>query len=133
MRTRIALVLGAALMASTAHAQSGSAIAPGDGPQYTRDPAGTRFSPLAQINTGNVAKLAPAWSFRVRPDGGGGIVSSATPIVVDGVLYLPIGDAIVALEPETGKEIWRHPVTGGLARRAVSYWPGDQDHPARIF
>ena len=134
MKTRIAWALGAALMASTAHAQSGPAtIAPGDWPRYTRDPGGTRFSPLNQINTGNVAKLAPAWSFRVRPDGGGGIVSSATPIVVDGLLYLPIGDSVVALEPETGKEIWRHAVTGGVVRRAVSYWPGDQDHPARIF
>lgn len=134
MRTSIALVLGAALVASAAHAGSGAATpAPGDWPRYTRDLAGTRYSPLTQINTGNVSKLAPAWSFKVAPNGGGALVSSATPIVVDGMLYLPVGDAVVALEPETGKQIWRHPVTGGLARRAVSYWPGDEDHAARIF
>ena len=134
MRTRIALLFCAALMSSAAHAQSGkAAIDPGDWPRYTRDMGGTRFSPLAQINTGNVGALAPAWSFRVRPEGGGSIVSSATPIVVGGVLYLPIGNAVVALDPDTGKEIWRHPVTVGAARRTVSYWPGDMDHAPRIF
>ena len=134
MRAKIALVLGTALTMSAAHAQSGaSGIAPGDWPRYARDLSGTRFSPLDQINTGNVAKLATAWSIRVRPEGGGAIVSSATPIVVDDVMYYPVGNAVLALEPETGKEIWRHPVTDGAARRAVSYWPGDKDHAPRIF
>ncbi len=134
MRTRMALMLGAALLALAAQAQSGkAAIDPGDWPRYTRDLNGQRYSPLTEINTGNVARLAPAWSFKVRPEGGGGIVTGATPIVVDGVLYLPVGNAVVALEADSGKEIWRHPVTDGLARRAVSYWPGDKDHPARIF
>ena len=134
MRTRIALTLGAALMFSTAYAQAGEGTpAPGDWPRYARDPAGDHYSPLTQIDTGNVSRLAPAWSFQLRPDGGGAIVSSATPIVVDGVLYLPLGNAVVALQADTGKEIWRYPVASGAARRAVSYWPGDKDHPARIF
>ena len=138
MRTAIALLLGAALLAPLAHAQTGgqsatAPIAPGDWPRYTRDAGGTRFSPLTQIDAGNVGKLAPAWSVRVRPEGGGSGVSSATPIVVGGLMYLPIGNAVVALEPETGKEIWRHPVSEGAARRTVSYWPGDTDHAPRIF
>ena len=134
MRIRTALILGTALLVSAAHAQSGpEKIAPGDWPRNTRDLAGTRFSPLDQINTGNVSQLAPAWSFKVRPEGGGALVTSATPIVIDNMLYLPIGNAVVALEADTGKEIWRHPVTGGLARRGVTYWPGDRKHPARIF
>ena len=134
MRTRMALALGAALMVSTAHAQSGKApLPPGDWPRYTRDLAGDRFSPLTQINTGNISRLAPAWSFRLRPEGGGSIVTGTTPIVVDGVLYLPIGNAVVAMDAASGKEIWRHPVATGLARRAVSWWPGDRDHPARLF
>src|SRR5579862_3614682 len=117
MQNRVALTLGAMLMASAAHAQSATdKINPGDWPRYTRDYSGTRFSPLTQINTGNVDKLATAWSLRVRPNGGGSIVSSATPIVVDGVMYYPVGDAVLALEPDTGKELWRHPVTGGAVR-----------------
>ncbi|WP_375203304.1 outer membrane protein assembly factor BamB family protein [Hyphococcus sp.] len=105
----------------------------GDWPRYARDLAGTRYSPLKDINRQNVSSLAPAWSFRVRPKGGGALVSSATPIVIDGVLFLPIGNAVVALEAHTGVEIWRHKVTNGLARRTVSYWPGDGDYEARIF
>ena len=134
MRIRIALAFGVALLASAAQAQSGAATpAPGDWPRFTRDLAGTRYSPLTQINTGNVSTLAPAWSFKVRPEGGGGIVSETTPIVVDDTLYLPIGDAVVALQADSGKEIWRHPVITGTVRRAVSYWPGDLDHAPRIF
>ncbi|MDB5684437.1 MAG: quinoprotein glucose dehydrogenase, partial [Sphingomonas bacterium] len=96
MRNRVALALGASLLLAPAHAQTGpAALDPADWPRYTRDLAGTRHSPLAQINTGNVARLATAWTFRVRPEGGGSIVSSATPIAIDGVLYMPIGNAIV--------------------------------------
>ncbi|MGI4880403.1 MAG: PQQ-binding-like beta-propeller repeat protein, partial [Janthinobacterium lividum] len=134
MRTLLALVLGTTLVVPAVGAQSGgAATAPGDWPRYTRDLGGTRFSPLTQINAGNVARLAAAWSFKVRPEGGGSIVSSATPIVVDGIMYLPVGNAVVALEPDTGKEVWRHPVAVGAARRAVSYWPGDRKHQPRIF
>ena len=41
-----------------------------DWPTYNRDLAGTRYSPLTQINTKNVATLAPAWSYRLRPEPG---------------------------------------------------------------
>jgi quinoprotein glucose dehydrogenase len=134
MRMAVGLLLSVALALPAAQARSGrEKIDKGDWPRYTRDLAGTRFSPLKQINTSNVSKLATAWSFRVRPEGGGSIVGSATPIVIDDVLYLPIGNAVVALEADTGKEIWRHPVPTGLVRRAVSYWPGDKDHRPRIF
>jgi quinoprotein glucose dehydrogenase len=124
-----AALLGTAALAGSAPEK----IDPGEWPRYTRDQGGTRFSPLTEINRGNVAKLTQAWSFKVRPDGGGSIVSSATPIMVGGLLYMPVGNAVVALEPETGREIWRHPVTQGAARRAVSYWPGDKGHGPRIF
>lgn len=32
---------------------------------YTRDLAGTRYSPLKQIDTGNVAKVTEAWSYKL--------------------------------------------------------------------
>lgn len=134
MRKRSAFVLSALLMLPAACTQSrNEAIDPGDWPRYTRDLAGTRYSPMTDINTTNVSTLTTAWSFKVRPEGGGSIVSSATPIAVEGVLYLPIGNAVAALEGDTGNEVWRYPVTEGLARRTVSYWPGDKDHASRIF
>ena len=40
-----------------------------DWPMYNRDLAGTRYSPLTQINTTNVARLTQAWSYRLRPEG----------------------------------------------------------------
>ena len=60
--------------------------------------------------------------------------SQATPIVVDGVMYLPAAGRVVAIEPETGREIWRYPVTGGApSRRGVAYWPGEGGNPPRII
>src|SRR5262245_35286857 len=74
---------------------------------YNHDLAGTRFSPLSQINTSNVARLTQAWVY--RPNATGGRPSAeVTPIVVNGVMYLTAGNRVVALEPETGKEIWRY-------------------------
>src|ERR1700749_1113769 len=120
MRVAFALALGASLLSTAAFAQSDKDLKPGDWPRYARDLGGSHYSPLSQITAANVSKLQTAWSFKVRPEGGGGIVSSATPIVVDGVLYLPVGNAVVAMDGATGQELWRHPVTGGLARRLVT-------------
>src|ERR1700691_4865897 len=80
-----------------------------DWPMYNRDAAGTRFSPLTQINTKNVAKLIRAWSYPLRSAGTGrgtprASGSEATPIVIDGVMYLPAAGRVVALQPETGRE-----------------------------
>src|SRR5258705_13791007 len=69
---------------------------------YDHDLAGTRFSPLTEINAGNVAKLEKAWTFSFPPPpagrGGGGLLSSseAVPLVVAGVMYLPAGNTVVA-------------------------------------
>jgi quinoprotein glucose dehydrogenase len=49
-------------------------------------------------------------------------------------MYLTAGNRVVALEPETGREIWRYPATGAQpSRRGVAYWPGDREHAARIL
>jgi len=121
------------MLASGPAFSSETAPAPADWPRYARDLAGTRFSPLDQIDTANVRALETAWTFRIAPEGGGMIASSATPIVIDGVLYYPQGSAVVALEAHTGKVIWRHKLAEGAARRSVSYWPGDGTMRPRIF
>src|SRR4030095_4723444 len=118
----------------------------GDWPTYNRDLAGTRYSPLTQITTANVAMLTQAWSYRLRPAPGVSvpaidkpassfeIFQEVTPIVVNGVMYLPSGHRVVALEPETGKEIWRYELPEGIASfRGVAYWPGDGQLQPRIF
>jgi quinoprotein glucose dehydrogenase len=127
-------------------AQTRSAGEDRDWPTYNRDLAGTRYSRLTQINTSNVSTLVQAWSYRLRPEPGQAVPAidkpassfemfqQVTPIVVNGVMYLPSGNRVVALEPETGKEIWRYELPEGLASfRGVAYWPGDSKLPARIF
>src|SRR5262249_43447658 len=62
------------------------------------------------------------------------LYQEVTPIVVDGIMYLPAGDRVVALEPETGKELWTHELNDTLASfRGVSYWTGDRNNPPRII
>src|ERR1051326_9555414 len=40
-----------------------------DWPVYGRDPGGTRFSPLTQINARNVAQLQRAWTYHTGEQG----------------------------------------------------------------
>lgn len=74
-------------------------------PSYGRDYTNQRYSPLAQINRSNISQLGPQWSFK------SGIKGSfqATPIVVDGVMYLSLPyNHVVALDAKNGKELWRY-------------------------
>jgi glucose dehydrogenase len=106
---------------------------PGEWPTYNHDLAGTRYSPLTQINASNGARLTQAWVY--RPSATGGHSSGeVTPIVVNGVMYLTAGNRVVAMQPETGKENWRYELQSGQAlQRGVAYWPGDYEHPPRIL
>jgi glucose dehydrogenase len=111
---------------------------PGDWPSYNHDLSSTRFSPLKQINTTNVTKLAPAWTYSLKGEappprfGGGG--SEATPIVVNGFLYLTASNRVVSIDGTTGKENWSYTVADGRpSTRGVAYWPGDKQNPPRII
>ena len=65
-----------------------------------------RFSPLKQIDTTNVGRLGLAWSYDL---GGGGGQQSATPLVVNGVMYAITNWSIAfALDARTGRELWRY-------------------------
>ena len=134
------LVVGLAVTGSAQRSPSPAS----EWPTYNHDLAGTRFSPLTEINTGNVSKLAKAWSYQfpTAPGGGrgGGLgaASEAVPIVVGGVMYLPVGSSVVALEAHTGKVIWQHdvpggPQGGGVSRRGVGYFSGDRNTPERVI
>jgi len=138
-----AAVLAAIFLArSAAVEQTPARRGEGDWPMFRHDALGTGHSPLAQITADNVAKLSQAWSYRLQSatpppatgrGGAGGVNSETTPIVVNGVMYLPAANRVVALEPETGKEIWQYVVPGGApSRRGVAYWAGEGTLPARI-
>lgn len=62
-----------------------------------------RFVPLEQINEGNVAELGLAWSFDFETKRG----IEATPLIVDGVMYVTGSWSIVyALDALTGEPLW---------------------------
>src|SRR5687767_1002283 len=62
----------------------------------------SQYSALDQINKKNVAKLQVAWSFPITGN------SIFNPVIVDGVMYAPVGGgALAAIDAATGKEIWR--------------------------
>src|SRR5688500_11936861 len=94
-----AVAIGAAVWAQT---NRPAPIAAGDWVNINREPGATRFSPLTQINPGNVATLTQAWTL---PMGGGG---SSVPLVVDGVMYVSSGRCVVAIDGDTGKEVWAY-------------------------
>jgi acido-empty-quinoprotein group A len=93
-------------------------------PTYHGDYSGRRYSTLSQINSENVKNLSLAWIYRANtqpagamtggegPDtpppgtGGFGLDIKATPLLVNGVLYLTAPDNVWAVDPRTGREIW---------------------------
>jgi quinoprotein glucose dehydrogenase len=103
---------------------------------YGHDAGGTRYSPLAQINRANVAKLRVAWTFHTGDisDGSGRPKRSGletTPILVDGMLYFTTPfNRVFAVNPETGKQLWVYDpmidLAGsygdGLINRGVATW-----------
>ena len=105
-------------------------------PTYNRDLAGTRFSPLTQINARNVGRLVMAWTYKVGKVKAEGITGGTelTPLVVNGAMYIATAKNVVALEPETGKEIWTYELKSGEpTRRGVAFWPGEGTIPPRVF
>jgi quinoprotein glucose dehydrogenase len=85
-----------------------------DWPYYGGDAGGMRYSRLNQINPKNVTKLKVAWVFHTGDVSAGkqGTQRSgfeATPILVDGTLFLTTGfNRVLALNPATGKLLWSY-------------------------
>src|SRR6266571_163378 len=107
-----------------------------DWPSYGHDPGGMRYSPLAQINRENVAKLKVAWIFHTgdisdAQNGRKRTGFEATPILVDGTLYFTTPfNRVIALDPETGKQRWAYDPKidltldygDGLVNRGMATW-----------
>src|SRR6266699_5525416 len=104
---------------------------------YGGNQAGTRYSPLKDINRGNIAQLRRAWVYHTGELDLGLQTApfqasfSCTPLVVNGVMYLSTPSSrVIALNAETGRELWKFdPQQGKKERefnshRGVSYWEG---------
>jgi quinoprotein glucose dehydrogenase len=106
-----------------------------DWAHYGRDAGGTRYSPLNQITRQNVTGMKQVWEYHT-----GALLPEthlkdraafeATPIVVDGTMYLSTPfDQVIALDPATGKERWvfdpkvdRSANYSEVTSRGVSTW-----------
>lgn len=80
---------------------------PTDWLQYYRTLDGWRFSPLDQINTGNVSRLVVKWMFPLGEVG----EQEGHPIVNDGVLLVTAANiphnSVFALDAATGRPLWK--------------------------
>jgi membrane-bound PQQ-dependent dehydrogenase (glucose/quinate/shikimate family) len=115
----------------------------GDWRHYGNTLRGTRFSPLSEINTGNVGQLQVAWTFRSGDVRDVMSAHEATPLKIGDALFTCTpNSAVIALNASTGKLLWRHDpaIEPGFyairACRGVAYFespvPGDEC-PARVI
>src|ERR1700749_114175 len=93
---------GIALLAASFAAAAQAQKAAGDWQMDRHDSASTGFSELKQIDTANVSKLAQAFTLKLNERGG----LEVTPIAIGGVMYMPAGNRVIAVDPQAGKEIW---------------------------
>lgn len=123
---------------------------PADWPHYGRTPGGSRYAPLDEITSANVARLEMAWEYRTGdirgPDDPVETTYEVTPIKIDDTLYLCTPHHIaIALDPVTGQERWRFDPQEGKNRsrqhqtcRGVTYYalpglPAGADCRRRIY
>ncbi|MBA3895119.1 MAG: PQQ-binding-like beta-propeller repeat protein, partial [Gemmatimonadales bacterium] len=82
-----------------------SAQTPAGWPLHGLDLGGRRYSPLTEIDTASVPRLAPLWTYRSGVEA----TFQATPIVIDSVMYVSLPfSSVAALDARTGRELWRY-------------------------
>jgi quinate dehydrogenase (quinone) len=104
---------------------------------YGGDQGGSRYSTLKEINRSNVGKLRRAWSYHTGELDLGLATApfqasfSCTPLVVNGVMYVSTPSSrVIALDSETGTEIWKFDPQANRkqrefnSHRGVAYWEG---------
>ena len=139
------LLLAVSLVQGSVQAQT--QIADAEWPTYGRDPGGSQFSPLRQIDVDNVTELEVAWQHEsgdvIVGTGFAGTSLEVTPIFTNDTLYYctPL-NRVFALDGATGREKWvfdpdaPQPDTGKplldeplmhVYCRGVAYWAGEDE------
>lgn len=62
-----------------------------------------RYSPLTQINDGNVHQLKPSWVLSLGDNRG----QQTQPLVINGVMYITSHNATYAVDARSGRQIWK--------------------------
>jgi quinoprotein glucose dehydrogenase len=134
----VALLLSVNGTAAGATRLSASGVAPSRAPDkmapdtewlhHRGDAASRNYSPLAQIDRSNIARLSVAW--RWRSDNFGSSIYpnlEVTPLMARGVLYATAGASrsLVAIDAKTGETLWMHRLDEGeRAEKAPRKGPG---------
>ena len=113
-----------------------------DWPAYGGNKLAQRFSPVDQINPGNVGQLTEAWTFRTgdvrgRPGDPVETTFQVTPLKIGNRLFICTPhQSVIALDATSGKQLWRHDpqIQGALALqhltcRGVSYHAAQATSP----
>jgi quinoprotein glucose dehydrogenase len=113
---------------------------------YGGDSGGTRYSSLTQINRTNVGSLRRAWTYHTGELDLGLSTApfqasfSCTPLVVNGVMYISTPSSrVIALDAETGAELWKFDPQAGKSQRefnshrGVAYWEDRRKTDRRIL
>lgn len=104
---------------------------------YRGDLSNTAYSGLDQINTRNVDQLSVAWIYHTGDaDSGNRSAIQCNPLIANGKMYITSPKLkLIALEPASGKELWKFdPFEGSQAtgvNRGVTYWEENDDR--RIY
>ncbi|MEO8307844.1 MAG: PQQ-dependent dehydrogenase, methanol/ethanol family [Pseudomonadota bacterium] len=120
---------GAACMAASNNSRQDAG---GDWASHGRDAAEQRYSPLTQVDAGNVSQLGLAWFTNLAERGG----YQSTPLVIDGRMYVTTPwSKVYAFDARTGKQLWKfdpsvpREIAGAslccnISNRGVAYWNG---------
>jgi alcohol dehydrogenase (cytochrome c) len=109
----LSLMVAAGLSSMAAHAAVTQAMidddakSTGDIVSWGIGPQGQRYSPLKQINTGNVNRLVPVWSFSFGGEKQRG--QEAQPLIHKGKMFVTASySRIFALDARTGAKLWKY-------------------------
>ena len=150
----VGLAVAAGLVLSTGPAVAQYGAVDGEWRSYAGDNGSTKYSPLDQIDAGNFGDLRIAWRWQ-SVDGNVDLESlprreddrpisirglQATPLMIDGVLYLTTAlYQAAAIDAGTGETLWVHDPeayqggdpTHAYRSRGLAYWSDGDD--ARVF
>jgi quinoprotein glucose dehydrogenase len=97
---------------------------------YGGGPDSSHFVALTQIDRSNVGRLRIAWIYPAGDDRS----YLFNPIVVGNLLYvLARNSSLVALNAQTGKEIWIHENLPGLSTRGIAFWQSKDRKDRRLI